>query len=48
MSRFHDDAAKVQEALMAIAEQISSSADVYARNEEEQQSSMSNITSRLS
>ncbi|MEU3650517.1 WXG100 family type VII secretion target [Lentzea sp. NPDC034063] len=48
MSRFHDDAAKVQEALMAIAEQISSSADVYARNEEEQSQSMTGITSRLS
>ena len=47
MLRFHDDASKVQEALMAIAEQISSSADVYARNEEEQQQSMSSITSRL-
>ena len=47
MARFHDDASKVQEALMAIAEQISSSSDVYARNEEEQQQSMSSITNRL-
>jgi WXG100 family type VII secretion target len=47
MTRFHEDASKVQEALMAIAEQISSSADVYARNEDEQQQSMTSITGRL-
>lgn len=47
MSRFHDDATNVQQALMSIAEQISSSADVYAQNEQEQQQSMTGITGRL-
>jgi WXG100 family type VII secretion target len=47
MTRFHEDATKVQEALMAIAEQISSSADVYARNEADQEGSMSGIANRL-
>jgi WXG100 family type VII secretion target len=47
MARFHDDARKVQEALMAIAEQIATSSEVYARNEQEQEQSMTGIAGRL-
>ena len=48
MVRFQDDAKKLQEALRTIAEQIASSADVYSRQEEENKSSISGITGRLS
>ncbi|WP_309115133.1 WXG100 family type VII secretion target [Saccharothrix sp.] len=47
MTRFDEDARKLQEALRAIAEQMSGSADIYARQEEEQNQSMSSLTSRL-
>ena len=43
IDRFDDDARKVQEALRAIAEQIASSADVYARQEEENKSAVSDV-----
>jgi WXG100 family type VII secretion target len=47
MSRFQDDARKLQEALRTIAESIASSADVYARQEEDNKGSISGITARL-
>ncbi|SFR09056.1 WXG100 family type VII secretion target [Lentzea waywayandensis] len=48
MTRFHEDARKLSEALNTIAESIASSADVYARQEEDNKSSISGITGRLS
>lgn len=47
ISRFEEDAKRVQEALMEICSQISSSADVYKRNEEDQHQAVSSITNRL-
>ncbi|XVV03255.1 WXG100 family type VII secretion target [Actinosynnema sp. CA-248983] len=47
MTRFDEDARKLQEALRGIAEQISGTAEIYARQEEEQNQSMSSLTSRL-
>lgn len=47
MLRFQDDAKKLQEALRSIAEQIASSADVYATQEEDNRSSIGNIGQRL-
>jgi WXG100 family type VII secretion target len=47
MDRFQEDARKLQEALRTIAESIASSADVYARQEEDNSSSISNIATRL-
>ncbi len=47
IARFDDDARKVQEALRAIAEQISDTSKVYAQNEQAQQEEMSNVTARL-
>src|SRR5690349_20873446 len=47
MGRFHDDARKLQEALRSIAEQIASSADVYARQEEDNRSSIGGLAGRL-
>ena len=47
INRFDDDSRKVQEALRAIAEQIASSADVYARQEEENKSAVSDVVNRL-
>ncbi|MEU5691294.1 WXG100 family type VII secretion target [Actinosynnema sp. NPDC020468] len=48
IARFDDDARKLQEALRAIAEQMSGSADIYRRQEEEQNQSMSGLLGRLS
>jgi len=47
IERFQDDANKVQEALMEICSQISSSSDVYKRNEEEQRGALGGIAGRL-
>ncbi|MEV6243120.1 WXG100 family type VII secretion target [Lentzea sp. NPDC051838] len=47
IERFQEDANKVQEALMEICSQISSSSEVYKRNEEEQQGSIGTIANRL-
>jgi WXG100 family type VII secretion target len=47
MSRFQDDAKKLQEALRTIAESVASSADVYARQEDDNKSSIGNIAGRL-
>jgi WXG100 family type VII secretion target len=47
ISRFDADAAKVQEALRAIAEQISDTSKVYAQNEAAQEAEISNVTARL-
>ena len=47
MDRMDTDVKKLDEALQAIQTQIASSADVYARNEEEQSSSVSDIAKRL-
>ncbi|MEV0678493.1 WXG100 family type VII secretion target [Actinosynnema sp. NPDC050436] len=47
MLRFNDDAAKLQEALVAIAEQITGSVQTYVQQEEEQAQEMSTITGRL-
>ncbi|MEV6714307.1 WXG100 family type VII secretion target [Lentzea sp. NPDC051208] len=47
MDRFNEDARKLSQALNTIAESIASSADVYARQEEDNKSSISGITARL-
>jgi WXG100 family type VII secretion target len=47
MDRFRDDAAKLQEALRGISEQIDSSASTYARQEEEATNLSSQISNRL-
>jgi WXG100 family type VII secretion target len=47
MERMNTDVNKLNEALREIQSQIASTADVYARNEEEQASSVQNISSRL-
>ncbi|KOV80614.1 WXG100 family type VII secretion target [Nocardia sp. NRRL S-836] len=47
IARFDDDARKVQEALRAIAEQISDTSKVYAQNEQAQEQEISNVTARL-
>lgn len=47
MVRMDEDVRKLDQALQAIQEQIASTSQVYARNEEEQESSVSNIASRL-
>jgi WXG100 family type VII secretion target len=47
MQRMDEDVRKLDEALRAIQEQIASTADVYARNEQEQQQSVQSISSRL-
>jgi WXG100 family type VII secretion target len=47
MVRMNEDVTKLDRALQAIQEQISSSADVYARNEAEQEQSVQGIASRL-
>ncbi|MFD4676299.1 WXG100 family type VII secretion target [Lentzea sp. NPDC058450] len=47
MARFADDAKKLQEALRTISESIASSADVYARQEEDNRSSIGNLAGRL-
>jgi WXG100 family type VII secretion target len=47
MERFQADAKKLQEALRTIAESVASSADVYARQEDDNRSSISNIGQRL-
>ncbi len=47
INRFDDDGRKVQEALRAIAEQIASSSEVYARQEEENKSAVSDVMNRL-
>lgn len=47
MTRMDEDVVKLDRALQAIQEQIASTADVYARNEEEQESSVSSIANRL-
>ena len=47
MQRMDEDVIKLDRALQAIQEQIASTADVYARNEEEQESSVSSIANRL-
>lgn len=48
IERFQEDSRKVSQALNTIAESIASSADVYARQEADNQQSISGITSRLS
>ena len=47
MARMDEDVTKLDRALQSIQEQIASTADVYARNEEEQESSVSSIANRL-
>ncbi|MGI5504468.1 WXG100 family type VII secretion target [Lentzea sp. CA-135723] len=47
MERFQADAKKLQEALRTISESIASSADVYARQEEDNKSSIGNLAGRL-
>ncbi|NKE61929.1 WXG100 family type VII secretion target [Lentzea sp. PSKA42] len=47
MTRFDEDARKVQEALMSICEQISSSSEVYKQQEAESEQSVSTIANRL-
>ncbi|MBW4716007.1 WXG100 family type VII secretion target [Saccharothrix obliqua] len=47
MNRFNDDAAKLQEALVGIAEQITGTVQTYVQQEEEQSSEMSTILGRL-
>jgi len=47
MERFDEDARKVQEALLSIAEQIASSSDVYKQQEAESEQSVSTIANRL-
>ncbi|MDX3657128.1 WXG100 family type VII secretion target [Streptomyces sp. ID05-26A] len=47
MDRYNEDARKVSQALNTIAESIASSADVYARQEEDNKSSISGIGARL-
>ncbi|MFI6098981.1 WXG100 family type VII secretion target [Lentzea sp. NPDC051213] len=47
MERMDDDVRKLDEALRSIQEQIASSADVYARNEQEQEESVQSISHRL-
>ncbi|MGM1059056.1 WXG100 family type VII secretion target [Saccharothrix sp. Mg75] len=47
MDRFNADAAKLQEALVSIAEQISGATQTYVQQEEEQAAEMSNIMGRL-
>lgn len=47
MERFGDDAAKLQEALRGIAEQMDSSATTYAQQEEEATNLSSAISNRL-
>lgn len=47
MARMNEDVTKLDRALQAIQEQISSSADVYARNEAEQEQSVTGIGNRL-
>ncbi|WP_246019298.1 WXG100 family type VII secretion target [Saccharothrix australiensis] len=47
MTRFNDDAAKLQEALVGIAEQITGTVQTYVQQEEEQSSEMSTIMGRL-
>ncbi|WP_394615358.1 WXG100 family type VII secretion target [Lentzea sp. JNUCC 0626] len=47
MGRFHEDARKLSEALNTIAESIASSADVYARQEEDNRSSIGGLAGRL-
>lgn len=45
--RFDEDALKVQEALRAIAEQISDTSKVYLSNEQAQEEQMSSVAKRL-
>lgn len=47
MMRMDEDVKKLDQALQSIMEQIASTSDVYRRNEEEQESSVSGIASRL-
>jgi WXG100 family type VII secretion target len=47
MARMNEDVTKLDRALQAIQEQIASTADVYARNEAEQEQSVSGIAGRL-
>ncbi|WP_433265741.1 WXG100 family type VII secretion target [Actinosynnema sp. CS-041913] len=47
MARFNDDAAKLQEALVGIAEQISGTTQTYVQEEEQQAQEMSTIMGRL-
>jgi WXG100 family type VII secretion target len=47
MARFDEDAAKIQQALGQIGESLHASYTTYVQQEEEQSSSMSNITGRL-
>ena len=47
MMRMDEDVRKLDQALQSIQEQIASTSDVYRRNEEEQESSVSGIASRL-
>ncbi|MFD1152076.1 WXG100 family type VII secretion target [Saccharothrix hoggarensis] len=47
MERFNDDAAKLQEALVSIAEQITGTTQTYVQQEEEQAQEMSQIAGRL-
>ena len=47
IARFDEDGRKVSEALREISAQIASSAEVYQRNEDEQESAVSNVSSRL-
>lgn len=47
MARFHEDAAKLQEALRGIAEQMSGSAATYIKQEEEATQLSQGISGRL-
>lgn len=47
MNRMDEDVRKLNEALRTIQEAIASTADVYARNEQEQQQSVQGIAGRL-
>ena len=47
MARMNEDVTKLDRALQAIQQQIASTADVYARNEEEQEQSVTGIAGRL-
>jgi WXG100 family type VII secretion target len=47
MTRFHEDANKLNQALVAISDQVGLSADEYTRQEEQSHQSISNITNAL-
>ena len=47
MARFHEDAQKLNQALLQISEQVSATSTQYEQQEAQAQSSLSNITNTL-